>query len=80
MPRNVVSRADEKSKEDIARLCDVFAQRDNDFGRTSLIQQQINPGNHLPIKQVPRRVPLAKREEMESRIESMKGLEDIGGN
>ncbi len=27
----------------------VFAQLDNDLARTSLIQQQINTGNHLPI-------------------------------
>ncbi len=41
--------------------------------QTNLIQHQINIGNHSPIKQVPRRVPLAKHEEMESLIESTKG-------
>ncbi len=51
----------------------IFAQHDNDLGRTSLIQHQISTGNHPPTKQVPMRVPLAIREEMESMIESMKG-------
>ncbi len=52
---------------------DVFAQHENDLGRTSLIQQQINTGNNAPIKQASRRVPLAKCEAMESLIEAMKG-------
>ncbi len=52
---------------------DVFTQYENDLERTSLIQLQINTGNHSLIKQASKRVPLAKREKMESLIESMKG-------
>ncbi len=58
-------------KKTLHDYSDVFAQEENDLGRTSLVQHQINTGNHSPIKQAPRRVSLAEREEMESLIESM---------
>ncbi len=60
-------------KKTLHGYCDVFAQCDNNLRRTSLIRHQISTGNHSPINQVPRRVPLARREKMESLIESMKG-------
>ncbi len=48
----------ESLKKTLLEYCDVFAQHDNDLGQISLIQHQINIENHLPIKQVPRRVSL----------------------
>lgn len=42
----------------------VFALHDNELGRTNLVQHRINTGNHQPIKQAPRRVPLAKQQEV----------------
>ncbi len=57
---------------------DAFAQNVNNLGQTSFIQHQINTGNHSKIKQAPRRVPLAKCEEMESLIKSMKEPTDVG--
>ena len=40
---------------------DIFAKSKSDLGRTSLFKHEINTGNTPPIKQRPRRVPLAKQ-------------------
>ncbi len=73
MPRNTVVGAGQRLKKTLLDHLDVFRQHENDLGRTSLIQHQINTGNNASIKQASRRVLLAKREEMESLIESTKG-------
>ncbi|GBL98275.1 Transposon Ty3-I Gag-Pol polyprotein [Araneus ventricosus] len=44
---------------------------DSDFGRCSVTQHRINTGNHPPIKQYPRRLPLAKKEEAELLVKKM---------
>ena len=40
---------------------DIFAKSKSDLGKTSLFKHEINTGNNPPIKQRPRRVPLAKQ-------------------
>lgn len=45
-------------------------------GRTQEVEHQINTGNALPIRQRPRRLPLAQQEEVEQMIQTMK-KEDI---
>ncbi len=42
----------ERLKKTLLDHHDVFPQHENDLGRTSLIQHQINTGNHGPIKWV----------------------------
>ena len=51
---------------------DVFADEQGScLGRTSLIKHKINTGSASPIKQAPRRMPLAKREIAEAEIDKM---------
>ena len=49
----------------------VFAQSKYDLGRTDLVQHKIDTGDHKPIKQVPRRLPLNKREIAEKEVKAM---------
>jgi transposase InsO family protein/predicted aspartyl protease len=49
----------------------VFAKNKNDLGRTDIVQHRINTGNSAPIRQQPRRVPMAKKEEAEQEIQRM---------
>jgi predicted aspartyl protease len=49
----------------------VFAKNKNDLGRTNIVQHRINTGNSAPIRQQPRRVPMAKKEEAEQEIQRM---------
>jgi len=39
-------------------LNDIFSSGSADLGRTGIVQQPINTGDHPPIKQAPRRVPM----------------------
>lgn len=50
---------------------DVFALREDDHGRTGLVKHRIDTGEASPIRQPPRRLPLAKRTEVENMIKSM---------
>ncbi|GBM38864.1 Retrovirus-related Pol polyprotein from transposon 297 [Araneus ventricosus] len=51
----------------LERIC----LRDSDVGRCNVTQYRINAGNHPPIKQYPRRLPLARKEEAESLVKEM---------
>lgn len=56
----------------LRRFQEVFANGETDLGRTNLVQHRINTGDHQPIKQAPRRVPLAKQGEVDRMLEDMK--------
>lgn len=56
----------------LENYCDVFAMGGTVHGRTNLITHKIDVGGARPIKQQPRRLPLAKREEAERIIQGMK--------
>ncbi len=49
----------------IQKYADVFSSGDLDLRHTNLVKHHINTGNHPPIKQPPRRVAPARRQEME---------------
>ncbi|MES9881596.1 MAG: reverse transcriptase domain-containing protein [Sedimenticola sp.] len=49
----------------------VFARSKEDLGRTTTVKHTINTGNALPVKQPPRRLPIAKREEVKSEVKKM---------
>ncbi|KAK3878771.1 hypothetical protein Pcinc_016582 [Petrolisthes cinctipes] len=67
--------AGEKSENCVqCKLSDVFSQGDMDLGRTALVKHSVNTGNSSPVKQAPRRVAPAKREEMQQAVESMAAL------
>ncbi|GBM54305.1 Retrovirus-related Pol polyprotein from transposon 297 [Araneus ventricosus] len=49
-------------KELLQEFQNLFSTSDSDGGRCNMTQHRINTGNHPPIKQYPRRLPLAKKE------------------
>jgi hypothetical protein len=58
----------------------VFAKDDNDLGRTDLVLHDIQTGDARPIKQAPRRLPLAQEGDCEKEVQSMleKGVIEPG--
>ena len=57
---------------------DLFAVDKLDRGKTSLVQHQIDTGTHPPIKQMPRRLPLSKREAEREEVDKMLSAGVIG--
>ncbi len=55
----------------LSEFSDVFSKGPQDLGHTDLVQHHIHTGDATPIRQAPRRLPLAKREEAEQAIEDM---------
>ncbi|GBN03700.1 hypothetical protein AVEN_258831-1 [Araneus ventricosus] len=58
-------------KELLQEFQNWFSTSDSDVGRCNMTQHRINTGNHPPIKQYPRRLPLAKKEEAEHLVKEM---------
>lgn len=71
----VPNELSDDKKEDVIKLLnefrDIFACTSGDFGRTNKVKHRINTGNDPPIRQVPRRLPLAKQTEVAEIIEAM---------
>ena len=55
----------------LLKYIDVFAKSKTDMGRTDIVQHKINTGSAQPIKQPPRRVPYAKRDEAAQEVQRM---------
>lgn len=55
----------------IGRYQDIFQVDGGTGGRTTIVRHQIDTGNAKPIRQAPRRLPLAKRAEAEQIIQDM---------
>ena len=53
------------------RYADIFAARDEDCTRTSLVQHEIDTGDARPIRLRPRRLPFAKRAVAEQKVKEM---------
>ncbi|GBM33848.1 Retrovirus-related Pol polyprotein from transposon 297, partial [Araneus ventricosus] len=60
-------------KELLQEFQNLFSTSDSDVGRCNMTQHRINTGNHPPIKQYPRRLPLAKKEEAERLVKKKDG-------
>ncbi|GBO32286.1 Retrovirus-related Pol polyprotein from transposon 297 [Araneus ventricosus] len=58
-------------KELLQEFQHLFSTSDSDVGRCNMTQHRIHTGNHPPIKQYPRRLPLAKKEEAERLVKEM---------
>ncbi|GBM95150.1 Transposon Ty3-G Gag-Pol polyprotein, partial [Araneus ventricosus] len=58
-------------KELLQEFQNLFSTIYSDVGRCNITQHRINTGNHPPIKQYPRRLPLAKKEEAERLVKEM---------
>ncbi|MEW8548469.1 MAG: reverse transcriptase domain-containing protein, partial [Candidatus Thiodiazotropha sp.] len=50
---------------------DIFSDSKNDLGRTNLTQHSIFTNDARPIKQPPRRVPFAMREQLQKQVDEM---------
>ena len=55
----------------LCKHCRLFAESDDDLGRTHLVQHDIQTGEAAPIRQPPRRAPEAQREIMEEEVAKM---------
>jgi hypothetical protein len=49
----------------------IFSKSEDDIGLTNLVEHTINTGDHRPVRQRPRQIPLAKIKEAEEAIQSM---------
>ena len=47
----------------LCEFSDLFYQEQHDLGKTDVIQHQINTGDATPLRQPPRKMPLARRRE-----------------
>jgi hypothetical protein len=56
----------------IAAYEDVFATQSGDYGRTNRVYHRIDTGEARPIRQPPRRLPLAKRTDATEMLEDMR--------
>jgi hypothetical protein len=45
-----------------------FAKSDRDLGKTDLTKHKINTGDSLPIKQIPRRIPVHMQKEVDVHV------------
>ncbi|XP_055877143.1 uncharacterized protein LOC129924683 [Biomphalaria glabrata] len=61
-----------KAERFLREFSDILPSDEMDFGRTNLIQHRIDTGNTRPIRQQPRRLPLAKHQEAMDMIERMR--------
>ncbi|GBM95236.1 Retrovirus-related Pol polyprotein from transposon 297 [Araneus ventricosus] len=58
-------------RELLQEFQNLFSASESDVSRFNMTQHRFNTGNHPPIKQYPRRFPLAKKEEAERLVKEM---------
>ena len=56
----------------LCQFSDLFSTGTNDLGCTDLVMHKIHTGDAKPVRQPPRRLPLAKREEAEKMLSEMR--------
>ena len=56
----------------LSRYCDVFCTGTDDTGRTNIVKHKIDVENCTPIRIPPRRLPLARRDEVQEMVNTMK--------
>jgi hypothetical protein len=61
----------------LIRYSKLFATNDNDLGRTTLVQHDIETGDCPPIRQPPRRIPGGQLKEFEQELDRMLAAEVI---
>lgn len=66
---------DNKSKRAVCDLLckykDIFSEGDYDIGCTNVVKHKIDTGDHRPIKQAPRRLPLSQQEEVDRQVDNL---------
>ena len=77
----VLEEVDESQREVVKSFllpyADLFAKSKLDRGKTHLVQRKIDTGDHLPIKQRPRRLPLRQREAEREEVGKIYKLESL---
>ncbi|GBO41027.1 hypothetical protein AVEN_60338-1 [Araneus ventricosus] len=65
----------EKQQREVRKLLtefqNLFSTCDADVGHCNMTQHRINTGDYPPIKQYPRRLPLARKEEADHPVKDM---------
>ncbi|CAC5382458.1 unnamed protein product [Mytilus coruscus] len=61
----------EKFKDLLMEYSNIFSKSSEDIGLTDLVEHTINTGNHPPVRQRPRRIPLARMKDAETEIQKM---------
>ncbi|XP_055877178.1 uncharacterized protein LOC129924709 [Biomphalaria glabrata] len=61
-----------KAKQLLLEFKDIMQDSENEGGRTNMVTHRIDTGNTRPIRQTPRRLPLAKQQEAAHMLEQMK--------
>jgi hypothetical protein len=57
--------------EELTECEDIFAGDNEDYGRTNKVYHRICAGDARPIRQPPRRIPLAKQAEVKDMLDNM---------
>ena len=68
---NLNDEQKDKFKNLLMKYQSSFSKSSNDLGRTELAEHKIETGKAKPIKQPPRRIPLAKMSEVNNEIKEM---------
>jgi transposase InsO family protein len=61
----------QRLKESLMKYQSVFAQSDEDLGRTNFVQHKVETGEARPVKQHPRRLPMMMREAEQQEVDRM---------
>ena len=69
--KNLTAEQQTKVQELLVNFRDSFAETKSDLGHTTLVEHRINTGTAPPIKQRPRRLPLAKRQVEKEEVHRM---------
>lgn len=70
-PNRLPAEEYQKAANLVDEFSDVFAESSDDRGRTKLVTHRINTGDSKPIRQAPRRLPLAKQPEVDKMMADM---------
>ncbi len=68
---NLEPHVAQKLKHLLIKHAGVFATSDEDLGRTNVVEHHIDTSDHAPIRQAPRRIPLAQQPECDKAIADM---------
>lgn len=72
---NISSELNQDQHHAVAQLLEefsgLFATKEEPFGHTTLVQHEIDTGDHKPIKQSPRRLPMHMRDEVDAEVQRM---------
>ena len=69
--RHLEANDKERLRAMLCKYSDTFSLHPDDLGRTALVNHSIDVGSARPIKQSPRQIPLAKREEARQEVIKM---------